>query len=94
MIAERLEIDYLCIKFRAMSDSLNNAQLELLKLFSSDLSEEEMQDLRGMLIEFRVRRLQQAIENLNPSQEQIEAWGKGHDRTPYHSQNTKNQSSV
>lgn len=75
-----------------MTASLNNAQLEILKLFAADLSETELQDLRQLLIEFRYHRLQQAIDQLNPSQEQIEAWGKGHDRTPYRSQNAKNQS--
>ncbi len=75
-----------------MTASLNNAQLEILKLFAADLSETELQDLRRLLIEFRYHRLQQAIDKLNPSQEQIEAWGKDHDRTPYRSQNAKNQS--
>jgi len=74
-----------------MSASLNNAQLEILKLFAADLSEAELQDLRRLLIEFRYRRLQEAVDKLNPSKEQIEAWGKGHDRTPYGSQNPKNQ---
>ena len=75
-----------------MTASLNNAQLEILKLFAADLSEEELQDLRRLLIDFRYHRLQQAIDRLNPSKEKIEAWGKGHDRTPYRSQNVKNQS--
>jgi hypothetical protein len=76
-----------------MTASLNNAQLEILKLFAADLSEEELQDLRKLLIDFRYQRLQQAIDKLNPSKEQIKAWEQGHDRRPYRSQNTKNQSS-
>lgn len=75
-----------------MTASLNNAQLEILKLFAADLSEAELQDLRRLLIDFRYHRLQQAIDKLNLSQEQIDAWGKGHDRTPYRSQSAKNQS--
>jgi hypothetical protein len=76
-----------------MTASLNNAQLEILKLFAADLSEDELRDLRRILIEFRYHRLQQAIDNFHPSKEQIEAWKEGHDRTPYRSQNTKNQAS-
>jgi hypothetical protein len=75
-----------------MTTSLNNAQLELLKLFAADLSDAELEDLRRVLIDFRYRRLQQAIDQLNPSQEDIEMWGKGHDRTPYCSQDASNQS--
>ncbi|MBL7791230.1 MAG: hypothetical protein JNK77_02815 [Saprospiraceae bacterium] len=75
-----------------MTTSLNNAQLEILKLFAADLSDAELADLRRVLIDFRYRRLQQAIDQLNPSQEDIEAWGKGHDRTPYRSQDAENQS--
>lgn len=75
-----------------MSAPLNNAQLEILKLFAADLSEVELQDLRRLLIEFRYRRLQQALDRLNPAKEQVETWGKGHDRTPYRSQDVKNQS--
>ena len=72
--------------------TLNSAQLEILKLFAADLSEEELQDLRRLLIDFRYNRLQQAIERLNPTKKQIEDWGKGHDRMPYRSQDGKNES--
>ena len=70
-----------------MTAAMNNAQLEILQLFADDLSVEELDDLRQMLIEFRYRRLQQALDKLNPSPTQIEAWRKGHDRTPYRAQN-------
>jgi hypothetical protein len=89
---EAATIIYLCRKLLTMTASLNNAQLEILKLFAADLSEEELQDLRRVLIDFRYHRLQQAIDAFNPSKKQIEAWGKGHERTPYCSQNAKNQS--
>lgn len=75
-----------------MTAALNNAQLELLQLFAEDLSPEELDDLRRMLIEFRYRRLQLALDKMNLSPAQIEAWQKGHDRTPYRSQNAKNES--
>ena len=69
-----------------MTAALNNAQLEILQLFAADLSEEELDDLRRVLIEFRYRRLQQALDKMNLSPAQIEAWRKGHNRTPYNSQ--------
>lgn len=64
---------------------LSNAQLEILQLFATNLSEEEILELRQMLIEFRARRLQLAIEQLNPTPSMLEQWGKAHDRTPYRS---------
>jgi hypothetical protein len=76
-----------------MTASLNNAQLEILKLFAADLSEDELKDLRQLLIDFRYHRLQQAIDKIHLSKEQVEAWREGHDRTPYRSQNAKNQAS-
>jgi len=74
-----------------MTTVLNNAQIEILKLFASDLSETELQDLRRLLIEFRYKRLQQAIASLDPTEEQIKSWGDAHDRTPYKSQLLKNK---
>ena len=67
----------------ATKQPLSNAQLEILLLFATNLSEEEIQELRQMLIDFRARRLQLAIQQLNPTPSQIEEWSKGHDRTPY-----------
>ncbi len=61
-----------------MTAALNNAPLEILQLFAVDLSAEEPDDLRRTLIEFRYRRLQQALDNMNLSPAQIEDWRKGH----------------
>jgi hypothetical protein len=69
-----------------MGEILNNAQLELLKLFSTNLSDEEIGELRKLLIEFRYQRLQQSIDKINLSKADIEEWGKAHDRKPYRSQ--------
>ena len=71
---------------------LNNAQLEILQLFASNLSEAELLELRQVLIEFRYRRLQLAIDKLHPTPAQIEGWRKGHDRTPYRAQMPEFQS--
>jgi len=65
----------------ATKQPMSNAQLEILQLFATNLSEEEILELRQMLIEFRARRLQLAIQQLNPTPSQIEQWGKGHDRS-------------
>ncbi|MCE7924725.1 MAG: hypothetical protein DYG98_16880 [Haliscomenobacteraceae bacterium CHB4] len=62
-------------------NSLRNAGWLIVRLLEKRKWRAELQDLRRVLIDFRYRRLQQAIDKLNPSQEQIETWGKGHDRT-------------
>ncbi|MEI6409763.1 MAG: hypothetical protein WCR52_10295 [Bacteroidota bacterium] len=74
-----------------MVTTLSNAQLEILKLFASDLSDAELKDLRRLLIDFRYRRLQQALDQLHLSPEEIKEWAEGHDRTPYGSQNGKQE---
>lgn len=66
-----------------MESRLSNAQLEILQLFSSDLSENEMKVLRQMLIEFKHWRLQNAIEPLNISPDTLDQWSREHLRTPY-----------
>jgi hypothetical protein len=66
-----------------MESRLSNAQLEILQLFSSDLSENEMKVLRQMLIEFKHWRLQNALEHLDISPDTLEQWSREHLRTPY-----------
>lgn len=70
--------------------SLSNAQLALLELFAENLSDEEMEDLRQVLLEFRYQRLQKSLDDLWEqgivNEEKIESWGKEHLRTPYKSQ--------
>jgi hypothetical protein len=72
-----------------MVSELNNAQLEILNLFSTDLSEKEIGVLRSMLIEFRYWRLQNALDPLNITPETLEKWSSEHLRTPYKSQKSK-----
>ena len=72
-----------------MGAQLSNAQLEILQLFATDLSENEINVLRRMLIEFRYWRLQNALEPLNITPETLEKWSHEHLRTPYQSQNAK-----
>lgn len=70
--------------------SLSNAQLALLELFAENLSDEEMKDLRQVLLEFRYQRLQKSLDDLWEqgivNEEKIEGWSKEHIRTPYQSQ--------
>ena len=77
-----------------MAAALNDAQLEILKLFASGLSDEELEDLRRLLIDFRYHRLQRAIGDLNLSREEIEAWSTGHDRASGHSSGTVNKTAL
>jgi len=79
---------YFCKKDDAMTmpAALNNAQLEILQLFASDLSEEELSDLRQALIEFRYQRLQKALDKLEITPERLREWESKHLRTPYQSQ--------
>ena len=65
----------------------SDAQLELLKLFNTPLDNEDLSELKKILLDFKFRKLQQVIER------DIEAKGytskdfvkmeKGHQRTPY-----------
>ncbi len=70
--------------------SLNNAQLALLELFAENLSDQELDDLRQLLLEFRYQRLQKNLDALWEqgivNEEKIESWGNEHLRTPYQSQ--------
>jgi hypothetical protein len=68
---------------------LNNAQLEILKLFAADLTDNDLEVLREWLIEFRYRRLQTSFDALNPSKEQLYEWASGHDRTAYKAYHAK-----
>jgi hypothetical protein len=72
-----------------MTAQLSNAQIEILQLFSTDLSENEMNILRKMLIEFRYQRLQSSLDDLNISPEILKKWEKEHLRTPYNTQNNR-----
>ncbi|MBL7802737.1 MAG: hypothetical protein JNL02_03305 [Saprospiraceae bacterium] len=79
------------VQIFVMSAALNNAQLEILQLFAADLSPEELAELRRILIEFRYRRLQKAINHLDLSEGAMEEWQKGHERTPYAAQKQSNK---
>ncbi len=64
--------------------SLSNAQLALLELFAENLSDEEMEDLRQVLLEFRYQCLQKKLDDLWEqgvvNEEKLEEWSKEHMR--------------
>ena len=70
---------------------LSNAQLELLKVFSENLPEKEILELKKILTEWRFKKLKEAAnevwEKNNWTAEYMEELRKTHLRTLYQSQN-------
>jgi len=68
----------------------SNAQLELLKLFSTDLSEEDMKELKRLLLEFKFKKVTEladkAWEEKGWTDEDVDRMLHTHMRTPYKSQ--------
>jgi hypothetical protein len=48
----------------SISTPFNNAQLELLKLFSNDLKEAELKELKQILLEFKFRRVTKMVDEI------------------------------
>ncbi|HRI62437.1 MAG TPA: hypothetical protein PK228_22005 [Saprospiraceae bacterium] len=67
----------------------NSAQVEILKLFSQGLTDEQMEELRRTLIAFRFKLLddhvEQVAERKGLTTEQINQASWEHRRTPYQS---------
>jgi hypothetical protein len=67
----------------------NPIQLELLRLFSIGVSDNELMELKQILIDFKFRRISQMAERISQEKgwtlEDIENLSKQHRRTPYHS---------
>lgn len=68
-----------------MTNSLNDAQLEILKLFSHDQSEEDLQEIKSLLTAYLsdkvVREADKAFEEKNYSQSVFEKWKNEHFRS-------------
>ncbi|MBK8566023.1 MAG: hypothetical protein IPN76_22450 [Saprospiraceae bacterium] len=66
----------------SLKQPLTNAQLEILGLFSENLSEQDMKDLHQWLLEFRYRRLQNTLNQVADekgwTEKTFEEWGKAH----------------
>lgn len=69
---------------------LNNAQRELLALFSEGLNKEELEELRKWLLEFRYKQLQRILDKVGEekgwTKMTFEEWGDVKFRKPYKSQ--------
>jgi hypothetical protein len=67
--------------------ALNNAQLELLKLFHEDQSKEELAEIKQLLSEYLAAKLMREIEKESLEKgytpEIIDSWKDEHFRTPY-----------
>jgi hypothetical protein len=82
----------------SITTPFNPIQLELLKLFATGVSEEELQALKQILVDFKFRRVTEMAEIIrrekNWTASDVEALTKQHERTPYKSKatNMKRQS--
>lgn len=74
----------------------NAAQVEILKLFSQGLTDEQLEELRRMLIAFRFKLLdesvEKAVERKGLSTEQVNEASLEHRRTPYRSKQNADKS--
>ncbi len=66
---------------------LSNLQLELLKVFKYDLSEQQLREVQQMLAQYFADKATEEIDKLfeeeSWGEEKIEAWSKEHMRTKY-----------
>ena len=70
-----------------MVSTLNDAQRTLLELLAEPLSNQDLEQLRNMLVQFRYRRLQNMLnekwEEESWTQATLDKWYMEHNRTPY-----------
>lgn len=76
------------IAFQA-PQNLTNLQQELLRVFSMNLSDLELQKIRLYISQVLLERAHDAADQMweerGYTQETMEEWLQNHDRTPYHS---------
>jgi len=69
------------------SNGLSNLQLELLKIFSFDIEEEQLLEIKTMLSNYFAGKvtnnIDQLFEEKGWGQKKIEEWSKEHIRTKY-----------
>ena len=67
-----------------MSVALNNTQLEILKMFSNDQTEEELQEIRSLLIAYLANKVtfeaDKAFDEKGYTEDVFENWKKEHFR--------------
>ena len=70
---------------------LTNAQIELLELFKQNLRQDELLELKRLLVAFKAQRLSAMLDDLweenGWTEETMQKWASEHNRTPYESQN-------
>ncbi|MEZ4952801.1 MAG: hypothetical protein R2825_04405 [Saprospiraceae bacterium] len=73
-----------------LATPFSNAQLELLKLFSSDLTDNDLEELKRILLAFKFKRVTQLADKIweekGWTNEDVERMLHTHMRTPYDSQ--------
>lgn len=66
---------------------LTNLQIELLEVFKYELSEEQIKEIRNLLVEYFAEKVTSGMDKLfeenNWGEEKIEEWSKEHMRTKY-----------
>jgi hypothetical protein len=71
----------------SISTPFSNAQLELLKLFSNDLKDVELQELKKILLEFKFQRVTKMVDEIwdekGWTEETMNEFLNTHMRTPY-----------
>ncbi len=71
----------------ALNYPLSNAQLELLKLFANDIPDEELIDLKRLIVKYYTKKLEEKAtkiwEEKNWTDEDMDRLLNTHMRTPY-----------
>lgn len=66
---------------------LTNLQIELLEVFKYELSEEQIKEIRNLLVDYFAEKVTSGIDKLFEEnewgEEKIEEWSKEHMRTKY-----------
>ena len=72
-----------------LQSSFNEAQLEIIQLFGTGISDEDLKELKQILLAFKFKRATQLAEKISKEKgwtdEFIETIPDGHLRTPYFS---------
>ncbi len=70
---------------------LTNAQIELLELFKQNLRQDELVELKRLLVAFKAQRVSAMLDDLweqnGWTEETMQEWASEHNRMPYQSQN-------
>jgi hypothetical protein len=71
----------------ALTVPFNDIQLELLKLFTTGISNTELKELKQILVDYKFRRVTEMAERIRKERgwtaEDVENLSKEHHRTPY-----------